>query len=54
MLTDTERRNLLDCIENYKTITYDGKKYESNYMTWTMTTMILLFIFGNVMLLASS
>ena len=54
MLTDTERRNLLDCIENYKTITYNEKKYESNYMTWTMTTMILLFIFGNVMLLVGS
>ena len=51
MLTDTERRDLLDCIEKYKPITYDGKKYESNYMIWTMATMIFLFIFGNIMLL---
>ena len=51
MLTDTERRNLLDSIETYKTITYDGKKYERNYMTWTMAFLIFLFIFGNVMLL---
>ena len=54
MLTDTERRNLLDCIENYKTITSDGKKYERNYMMRTMATMIFLFIFGNVMLLLGS
>ena len=54
MMSDNERRHLLDCIEHYKPITYDGKKYERNYMTWTMATMIFLFIFGNVMLLVGS
>jgi hypothetical protein len=48
LLTDGERRKLLDTINEYDTVMYKRIKYTSNYMTHLMIILGIVFVVANL------